>query len=1223
MSKSQFILDHRDHLIRRVLAKNPLLRFKAPANSNRRIDICDLFSSPEQDDDGSVSAEDFFRDLMKNKRAEIVLPHKNNVGERIKKINAESDDVRRTTGLSSLFFAWPFVRVPRLNANPLSAPLFFWRIQKIKVKDRKNLTVEMPDDEEPECNFILKEWLKIKEGLSLDFPSIITEEQGEDFTTIIKNISSIVAKWEGYENNLSEDTPYYLQKYDDSKEGAILPCAVIGVAYFKYLTLLRDLDALVEKSDGDCGLLDEFLGRPSDAVRNPPRCEIPEESDKYLVEQTDASQEQAVWQARESKIMLLKGPPGTGKSQTIVNLIGDALKRNESVALVCRKPSALDVVKKRLTDAGLGHLAVSIVEPRKQRWSIINELRAIKDGAREIDGGVIENTQGRAGCNEKVVSLEDGCENISKSRGESENYSIYGHLRGTMARIAKDTQFDPYCDRHHEKFARSVFDAIKADFVLEDEKEKLKKFTEDCKRCDYANNRWRDANVDKNHAADITRSFNMLVEEARRLDKQSKDLPDEQFRDFLFNRMMRNFAIQLFLDSPKRDAVDAMAQLVKYTEGAFARARMPSYEPIWNSVYHGEGAEAYKRYAVDMQHLPLIASINERKTSIIRAFMERDGSNWDMKYWADIVHAIYCYAKWEDLPKAYLDEVEEEQNRANLRKAIKEKRFHDSESIRLVFMYRKQAAKTLYDNRLLRLKGRPSKGVRPSTIRNICHHGWNELSEIYPALLMNPDSMCQILPLETGIVDLAIVDEASQMFLADAMPILYRAKKIVVSGDNMQMPPDEIFALQENEEYEDEDEEVSIEETSIPITYELLEATDALVESGDVHCRLNVHYRSRPAELIAFSNHAFYDGKLQAAPDNGNLRSPLCSPIEVVPVPGKFKKGINNEEIEEIVNQLRRIWSVSNPPSVGVIVFNVKQEKMLKKRLETECEKDKKFATMHKKSQSRHLEKEGEEDRDTDTKHKESQNHQDDNGGEDAGFFVRSVEHVQGDERDVIILGTTYNNEGNYGLLSHAEKGRRRLNVAVTRAKHGMIVVTSLTIDNISHDGERPGGNERGGAEHWYLWKFMEYARAVSNGKREDTAKILRSINSDYIKPLPLGRGPDSQFEIDIADYIRELGYVVDYQIGESGFRIDLGVKHIKEERYLCGIECDGRIWHEGWRARHNDAWRQEILESKGWNIYRIWSDHWYDRPDDTKKKLCDYLKERVSNQHYSRTDAK
>ena len=958
-------------------------------------------------------------------------------------------------------------------------------------------------------------------------------------------------------------------------------------------------------------MLDEFLGHRSDAVRNPPRGKIPEESEKYLVEWTDASQEQAVWQARESKIMLLKGPPGTGKSQTIVNLIGDALKNNKSVALVCRKQAALDVVKKRLKGVDLGHLAVNITEPRKQRKSVINELIAIKEGKREIDDKVNKKPQERLSCSERIVSLEKKREDIFKSRGEGENYSIRGHLCGTISLIHENMKFTPY-DLNHKRFVQSVSNIIATNFSLEDEREKLKRFSQDYKSFDYANNKWKNAGVDKNDAGNVAQFFSPLIAHAEHLDRLGKDLPDERLWNFLFNRVMRNFVAQLF-GIDKKDTIGKMVEFIRHTEEVFAMAKMPLCPPIWRDVYHGMSGATYQSYEDDIKYLPQIAFINERKKiPVIRTFMEYNESNWDMTHWEDITHAIYCYAKLIKLPKVHLDKIEEERNRADFRKAVDEKRNHDSKSIRRVFMGRQQAASMLYQKGLLQLKKGPKqkgRNVQPSTIRKIAHDGRDELNKIYPALLMNPDSMCQVLPLETGVIDLAIVDEASQMFLIDAMPILYRAKRIVVSGDNMQMPPDENFTLQEDEEDEENEEnkkdehETETEEVFAPRTYELLEATDALAESEDIHCRLNVHYRSRPAELIAFSNHAFYDGRLQAAPDNGGLRSPLRTPIEIVHVSGKRRKVkngvINDEEINEIINQLERIWSDSNPPSVGVIVFNITQEKEFKKRFEEKCQEDKDFADKYRNSQM-------------------SQ----DEDGEDTGFFVRSVENVQGDERDIIVLGTTYDNEGNYGLLSRTEKGRRRLNVAITRAKHGMIVITSLDINNISKDTEGPNAPSGDSRERWYLWKFMEYARAVSNNDKEDAAKKLRSINPEYSRPIPIGHGPDSQFEIDVADYIRKLNYITDYQIGEGGFRIDLGVKRTeKDKRYLCGIECDGRVWHDNWCARHNDIWRQKILESKGWNIYRIWSDHWYDHSDDTKTELHDYLENLVKEAQNSQDE--
>lgn len=1192
MSKAKIILNHRQHLIGRLLARNPLLRFRAPSKSAKRIDVCDLFGDEALPEAQGDSAAGFFRLLMEKKKADVIPPDA--AYGRIAKIKRENGDLVRATGLQSLFLAWPFACVPVPATDKfLSAPLLFWKI-KIEKMGQKKLSVEILDDEAPEYNFMLEAWLKAKYNLSLDIGCIVGGEEGESAVPdasvapqkILQKIGEMADEWPGCTNDL-HNAPYDLRPYADAGNLAILPCAVMGIAHFKYRSVLGDLKKLSEKvKDGEsCGLLDEFLGVPSDIVRNPPRGEEPKESGKYLVETTDASQERAIWQARKSKVMLLKGPPGTGKSQTIVNLIADAMQKRETVALVCHKHAALNVVKKRLDGIHLGDLAVQITEPRVQRQEIIRGLRAVIENGQDNIFHVNPEAQERESCGKNIARLEMQCDKVLLSRGRGADYSERGYFRGKIARICGLTNFNPF-DLASGEFIETMKD-IAGDWspdMRQKARNDLAEFAKDYESCNYENNRWRETKVNPDVVADVIPRFHSLVGRAENMDSKSADLPEERFTPILFGGIMRVFARQLF-HSAKKQAVGEMAVLMTDTLRVFAMAKTP-FAAIWREAYQGVATAEYRRYADDIIHLATVASINQRiqEDAAVCAFMQYAGADeMSLEHWAEIFLSVCCYVDLQKIPIAALNNAE--RFRAQLRCAVAEKRNLDSVSVRRQFMMRQEASQNLFRNGLLRLKR--SKGIRASTVRDICHRGLHDFNQAYPSMLLNPDSMCQILPLEMGVVDLAIVDEASQMFVADALPILYRAKRIVIAGDEMQMPPDDLFALHDGGDDDEDESGIEYRETALD-TYELLEAAEKIALDNS-RCNLGVHYRSRPAELIAFSNHAFYGGRLQAAPDNGVPRAPLRRPIEVVPASGTFAKGVNEGEIDKIIAVLWQVWAVENPPSVGVIVFNITQANRLKDRLDEEC-KNTEFRDAYDKSL-------GKED-----------------DGEDAGFFVRSVEHVQGDERDVIILGTTYNNTGNYGLLSHKGKGRRRLNVAVTRAKYGMFVVSSLNIGQISNEGKRPDGGGDGGAgsESWYLWKFMEYARAVSDDNQESAAEILRSLNPTY-ESRPLGREPESQFEKDVGDFVRGLGgYVVDYQIGESGFRIDIGVKQADGERYLCGIECDGRFWHSGWRARHNDVWRQDILEGKGWKIHRIWSDHWYDDAEATKQKLHEYLQERM-----------
>ena len=177
----------------------------------------------------------------------------------------------------------------------------------------------------------------------------------------------------------------------------------------------------------------------------------------------------------------------------------------------------------------------------------------------------------------------------------------------------------------------------------------------------------------------------------------------------------------------------------------------------------------------------------------------------------------------------------------------------------------------------------------------------------------------------------------------------------------------------------------------------------------------------------------------------------------------------------------------------------------------------------------------------------------------------------------------------------------------VTRAKRGMIVLTSLDINHIASEADKPG-NEKKSKERWFLWKYMQYARAVSERDKAAEKGVLQSVAqamNSAGEPRPRDHLPENEFERGVGNFLEENGYAVIFQIGEGSFRIDLGVKAAENDsRHLCGIECDGRRYHSDWRARANDVWRQEILESKGWKILRIWSDAWFNNGQRTKAKL-------------------
>ena len=433
--------------------------------------------------------------------------------------------------------------------------------------------------------------------------------------------------------------------------------------------------------------------------------------------------------------------------------------------------------------------------------------------------------------------------------------------------------------------------------------------------------------------------------------------------------------------------------------------------------------------------------------------------------------------------------------------------------------------------------------------------------------LLTPEVVSEIIPLQTGIFDLVVFDEASQMYVEKGVPSILRAKKVIIAGDHKQLRPSNLGAGRIEMDVDELPEDVEI--TAALEEESLLDL--ARFKYNDV--LLNFHYRSKYEELIAFSNHAFYKGRLYVSP---NATPPELPPIEVHKMENAMWRNRSNmEEARYIVDLLKTFFSErTENETVGIITFNSSQRDLIDDLIDEECAKNPEFATAIRTELTRKKD------------------------GEDIGLFVKNIESVQGDERDVIIFSIGYakNENGrlirNFGWLNQ-KGGENRLNVAISRAKKKVHIVTSfnpaeLQVEDTKNDGPR------------YLKKYLEYAFAVSAGDKEAAKQILYSFGDDPNAGQTVSF--DSDFENQVYDALKAEGYDVDTQIGIGGYSIDLAIK--KDGKYILGIECDGKLYHSSKSARERDYHRQKYLESRGWRIYRIWSTNWWKNPQREIKKI-------------------
>lgn len=440
------------------------------------------------------------------------------------------------------------------------------------------------------------------------------------------------------------------------------------------------------------------------------------------------------------------------------------------------------------------------------------------------------------------------------------------------------------------------------------------------------------------------------------------------------------------------------------------------------------------------------------------------------------------------------------------------------------------------------------------SVRRLLKDAGAVVQAIKPVFMMSPLSVAQFL--EPGAVefDLLVIDEASQVQPVDALGAFARSKQVVVVGDSKQLPPTRFFSrITSGEELVDEDEGGP----------QAAEAQDLESILGLCRARglpekmLRWHYRSRHHSLIAVSNHEFYEDGLFIVPSPYSVAAELGLVFRHVPE-GVFDSGgsgTNRVEAKAICRAVVEHARSKPNLSLGVAAFSVRQQQAILDELELIRREDpglEAFFAAHPAEP----------------------------------FFVKNLENVQGDERDVIFISVGYGRDVHgymamrFGPLSN-EGGERRLNVLISRAKRRCVIFSSITADDI--DLARASG--RGVAA---LKTFLTFAQ---------TGRL--SV------PKQTGKEEQSPLEEAVRCGVESLGYEVHTQVGVAGFFIDLAVLwRERQGRYLLGIECDGAAYHSSRSARDRDRLRQAVLEDHGWIIHRIWSTDWFQRPSEQLKKL-------------------
>ena len=519
--------------------------------------------------------------------------------------------------------------------------------------------------------------------------------------------------------------------------------------------------------------------------------------------------------------------------------------------------------------------------------------------------------------------------------------------------------------------------------------------------------------------------------------------------------------------------------------------------------------------------------------------------------------------------------------RAKIRAQFLEK-LRISESPAAQLSQEEKVLKKVYRSARKILENEFGKSMRYKSIRELTAADSQKIiTTLKPVWLMSPLSVSDVLPIDTSIFDVVIYDEASQITVEEGVPSLFRTNQAIVVGDEMQMPPTNFFGSVSNSE---EDEEETEDKIGISLDAEsLLDQSSRKLAS----VMLGWHYRSRHENLISFSNAAFYQRNLLTIPDT-KIQGGLSKPIEPISsledeidLDRILSRSIsfhylenaiyanrkNRDEADYIALVVEKLLESDCKKSIGIVAFSMDQQSEIEDALERLASKNPQFETKLEEEYQRIDE------------------------DQFNGLFVKNLENVQGDERDIIIMSVCYgaNASGkmimNFGPINR-RGGEKRLNVIFSRAKEHMVVVSSILSSNITNDYNE-GAN--------YFKRFLNYAKHSSDGNLDNANHILDSMYSFGDEEKTYTETPIVR---QLATALEEKGYNVDLAVGQSHFKCDLALKMPDSDKYHLGIIIDQEKHYENNNTLEQYCQKPEILRAFGWRIATVYSKDWFERPE-------------------------
>jgi very-short-patch-repair endonuclease len=1028
---------------------------------------------------------------------------------------------------------------------------------------------------------------------------------------------------------------------------SLQPRHLLGNFSFQKMSMVRDLrdnaDALAQHDliaalSGDAGARAAISHQRAEVSYEDIERLKPDQ--QFLVVDADSSQQRVIESVARIQNGVIQGPPGTGKSQTIVNMIATLAARGARVLFVAEKKAALEVVKKRLERVGLGHLALDLHGAELSRRAILarvaENLNTVRT-ATPVDATALHTTLSdrRAKLSGHVARIHtpvapsalspyalqgallrqgDAERSAARWRGSEltklsdEAIELIGDLldeAGPLSDVLTRTHVSEWvhADVKNAQEAQHAADNAMtlAEDILPDVSERAARIAHEAgarapvtraeleallaalKSMNGVLAQYRESLID----ADVDSLARDLAPADKSLGRLFAGIFDARYRAALQKAKEARIGAEV---SPKQLLAElrAAGEVIRAWKARVDVSAKPRVVP--DAPVLAERLALLNRTLDELQRALPAKPIQNLDLTELQSTVERLNAEQNVAYQVGRVRDLEAQLKqhgagnllddlrqhkpapetWRNraqfvwrrslLERAWLDRPELNSFNGRVQDQwADEFRDKDKKAVKLAqARVRRAHANNVTDvmnahpdqDQLVRREA--AKKSRHLPFRTLLSKAPDLLTALFPCWMASPLSVSQLLNADQTYFDIVIFDEASQVLPEDAVPALMRAKCAVVAGDRHQLPPTTFFAGGEDPEGEADDDDAASDGGR---GFEsLLDQMSALFFPWT----LEWHYRSKDESLIAFSNKHIYANGLVSFPSVQQEGALIHELVEGTPRDGQ--QDSSSEEALRVVDLIVRHVQERPDESLGVIALGVKHadriQAVLDARLDAHPELEKYF------------------DEPADEK-----------------FFIKNLERVQGDERDAIILSVGYGKDPS-GKLPYrfgpllSDGGERRLNVAVTRARSRLTLVSSF-----SHHDMDPGRSKARGVE--LLRLYLQFA--ASGGRDAGQSQ--------------LGEIPLNPFELDIYEALTRHGLKLLPQWGASKFRIDFVVQHPERPgQFVLAIECDGASYHSAPTARDRDRLRQQILEGMGWTFHRIWSTDWFNRRDvEIERTLAAY----------------